>query len=122
MTFSALDSPLTGPLLATDAMRACFSDEARLRAMLAAEAALARAEALLGHAAPGLAEAVNAIAPASLDVAAIGRQNALAGVPTIPFVKTVQARLPPGRNAIFTRARRPRISWTPPSCGNCATR
>ena len=101
MTFSALDLALTGPLLATDAMRACFSDEARLRAMLAAEAALARAEASLGHAAPGLAEAVDAIAPASLDAAAIGRQTALAGVPTIPFVKAVQARLPPGLERDF---------------------
>jgi 3-carboxy-cis,cis-muconate cycloisomerase len=95
MTFSALDSALTGPLLATDAMRACFSDESRLRAMLAAEAALARAEASFGQAAPGLAEAVEAITPASLDATAIGQQTALAGVPTIPFVKSVQARLPP---------------------------
>ena len=47
MTFSALDSALVGPLFATEEMRACFSDEARLRAMLATEAALARAEAAL---------------------------------------------------------------------------
>ncbi len=49
MTFSALDSALLGPLFATEAMRACFSDEARLGSMLAAEAALARAEGGLGH-------------------------------------------------------------------------
>ena len=52
MSFAALDSDLTGPLFATDAMRACFADTARLRAMLAAEAALARAEAAFGLA-PG---------------------------------------------------------------------
>ena len=48
MTFSALDSALLGPLFATDEMRACFSDRARLAAMLAAEAALAQAEASFG--------------------------------------------------------------------------
>ncbi len=94
MTFSALDSELLGPLFATDAMRACFSDEARLGAMLAAEAALARAEAGFGLAADALAPAIEAITPSSLDAAALGRRTAMAGVPTIPFVKAVQARLP----------------------------
>ena len=63
MTFAALDSALLGPLFATDAMRACFSDEARLRAMLAAEAALARAEAAHGLVPDGLAGALDAIPP-----------------------------------------------------------
>ena len=48
MTFSALDADLLGPLFATDAMRATFADQARLAAMLHAEAALARAEARFG--------------------------------------------------------------------------
>ena len=43
MTFSALDSELLGPLFATEEMRAIFSDESYLAAMLRAEAALARA-------------------------------------------------------------------------------
>jgi len=94
MSFAALDSDLTGPLFATDAMRACFADTARLRAMLAAEAALARAEAAFGLAPAALAEAIATIAPESLDAAAIGQATALAGVPTIPFVRAVQARLP----------------------------
>lgn len=91
MTFAALDSALLGPLFATDAMRACFSDEARLAAMLAAEAALARAEA--GMVPAGLAAALDAIDVSSLDPAAIGQATALAGVPTIPFVKAVRSRL-----------------------------
>ena len=74
-------------------MTACFSDEARLHAMLAAEAALARAEADLVP--PGLAAAVDGIVPGALDAAAIGRATAVAGVPTIPFVKAVGALLPP---------------------------
>jgi 3-carboxy-cis,cis-muconate cycloisomerase len=61
MTFSALDSALLGPLFATDAMRACFSDEARLGSMLAAEAALARAQSGLGLAPTDLAAATEAV-------------------------------------------------------------
>lgn len=94
MTFSALDSELLGPLFATDAMRACFSDRAYLAAMLAAEAALARAESGLGLAPDALAAAIAAVSPDDLDLAALGRQTAVAGVPTIAFVKSVQARLP----------------------------
>src|SRR4051812_12830268 len=95
MTFSALDSDLLGPLFATDAMRAAFSDEARLAAMLRAEAALARAEAGVGLAPEALAPAIEAIRPESLDMAALGRGTALAGVPAIPFVKAAQAQLLP---------------------------
>jgi 3-carboxy-cis,cis-muconate cycloisomerase len=101
MTFSALDSALTGPLFATDRMRAIFSDEARIAAMLRAEAALARAEARFGLAPDGLAAAIDAIDPASLDIAALGRDTALAGVPVIPFVKAVQKRLPKGLESVF---------------------
>jgi 3-carboxy-cis,cis-muconate cycloisomerase len=95
MTLSALDSALLGPLVATEAMRACFSDEARLGAMLAAEAALARAQSGLGLAPEGLAAAIEAVPRGALDPAALGLRTAVAGVPTIPFVKAVQERLPP---------------------------
>jgi 3-carboxy-cis,cis-muconate cycloisomerase len=94
MTFSALDSALLGPLFTTAAMRAVFSDEARVAAMLEVEAALARAEARFGLAPEGLATAISEIDPGSLDIAAMGESTALAGVPIIPFVKAVQARLP----------------------------
>ncbi len=92
MTVSAVDSDLLGPLFATDAMRACFSDQARLAAMLQVEAALARAESGLVPA--SLAAAIEAIDVASLDIASLGRATAIAGVPTIPFVKAVQQQLP----------------------------
>jgi 3-carboxy-cis,cis-muconate cycloisomerase len=101
MTFSALDSDLLGPLFATGAMRACFSDEARLAAMLRTEAALARAQARFGLVPEGLAGAIDAIAATSLDSAALGRQTAMAGVPTIPFVKAVQGHLPPELERAF---------------------
>nr|WP_194443626.1 adenylosuccinate lyase family protein [Pseudoroseomonas aerophila] len=73
-------------------MRAVFADEARLRAMLTVEAALARAQAGLGLVPATLPAAIAATAP--LDAAAIGRRTALSAVPTIPFVKDVQEQLP----------------------------
>ena len=94
MTFSPLDSALTGPLFGTQAMRSCFSDTARLRAMLAVEAALARAQAASDLVPDDLAPAIDAIPVEALDRAAIGDATALSAVPTIPFVKAVQALLP----------------------------
>jgi 3-carboxy-cis,cis-muconate cycloisomerase len=95
MSFSALDSALTGPLLATERMRALFSDRARLAAMIEVETALARAQARCGLVSPDLAPALDAITPEQLDIEAIGRETGLAGVPVIPFVKAVRGLLPP---------------------------
>jgi len=95
MTFSPLDSALLGPLFTTADMAACFSDTARLAAMIEAEAALARAEAGLGLAPEGLAAAVSAVDAGTLDVAALGGETAVSGVPTIPFIAAMQPRLPP---------------------------
>jgi 3-carboxy-cis,cis-muconate cycloisomerase len=94
MTFSAIDSGLTGPLFASDAMRAVFSDRAALAAMLAAETALARAEAADGLVPKGLAAALARIKPEDLDIAALGAHTRDAGVVAIPFVKAVEALLP----------------------------
>lgn len=101
MTFSALDSALTGPLFASEAMAAVFSDRARLEAMLRMEAALARAQARLGLVPEALASAIEAIDAGSLDLPGLGRATAQAGVPTIPFVKAVQSRLPPDLERAF---------------------
>ena len=94
MTFSALDSALSGPLFATEKMRAVFSDRSRVAGMLRAEAALARAEAKAGIVAKGLAEAIGKITPEDLDIDALGREIAVSGIPVIPFAKAVEARLP----------------------------
>jgi 3-carboxy-cis,cis-muconate cycloisomerase len=94
VTFSALDSELTGPLFAMQGMRAVFSDRARLAAMLRVETALARAEARFGLAPEGLAPALEAIGPDDLDLGQLGAETAIAGVPVIPFVKAVQEVLP----------------------------
>ena len=101
MTFSAIDSALLGPLMATGAMRAVFSDTARVAAMLQAEAALARVQARFGLVPVALAPAIEAIGAEGLDLASLGEQTALAGVPVIPFVRAVQARLPPELERAF---------------------
>ena len=96
---SSLNSDLLGPLFTTDAMRRCFGDDARLRAMLAVEAALARSEAALGLAPPGLADAIErAVLP---DPVSLGAQTAIAGVPAIPFVHAIQSQLGPEMERAF---------------------
>lgn len=94
MTFAAIDSALLGPLFATDAMRAVFADSARIAAMLRAEAELARAEAKVGIVGRSLAPAIEKITPEDLDIAALGREIAVSGIPVIPFARAVEARLP----------------------------
>jgi len=103
VTFSALDSELTGPLFASEAMRAVFSDRRRIAAMLQVEAALARAEAKHNLVPRELAAAIDEIAADDLDLALLGRETAVAGVPVIPFVKAVQAKLPKSLEPHFHR-------------------
>ena len=100
MTFCALDSELLGPLFATEAMRALFTDEAVLAAMVRTEAALARAQARSAIVPATLADAIEA-AGKNLDAGSIGSATQNAGVPTIPFVKELQARLPKDVAASF---------------------
>src|ERR1700733_596845 len=107
MSFSPLDSELLGPLFATGAMRACFSDTAWIGSMLAVEAALARSESQYGLAPAALAPAIEAIRPEDLDIAAIGVRAGVAGVPTIPFVQAVQARLSPEPERLFHKGPTP---------------
>jgi 3-carboxy-cis,cis-muconate cycloisomerase len=95
MTFSALDSSILGPLFASAAMGAIFSDEARLASYLRAEEALARAEADFGVAPGDLGSAIAALTPASFDIDALAAGTALAGTPIIPFVAALQNALPP---------------------------
>jgi 3-carboxy-cis,cis-muconate cycloisomerase len=99
VTFSSLDSAITGPLFTSGAMQAVFSDRARIATMLAVEEALARAQARFGLAPEALADAIAAISPDDLDE--IGKATATAGVPTIPFVKAVQKRLPEDCESAF---------------------
>lgn len=101
MSFSALDSDITGPLFRTGEMAAIFSDRARLKAMLKAEEALARAQARFDIVPAALEPAIAAIDPDRLDLHELGRATAQAGVPVIPFVKAVQQQLPKNLEPFF---------------------
>jgi 3-carboxy-cis,cis-muconate cycloisomerase len=87
MTISATDSGILGPLFADPLVAATFEDAARVRAMVAVEAALARVQANLGliptFAAECIARAADDFAP---DLGAIGADTERSGVPTIALV------------------------------------
>ncbi|HEX7200341.1 MAG TPA: 3-carboxy-cis,cis-muconate cycloisomerase, partial [Dongiaceae bacterium] len=79
---------LLDPLFASEAMTAIFSDRGRLQGMLDFELGLARAEAEVGLIPAAAVAPIAAAAKAErLNVAALARQAAEAGIPTIPLVK-----------------------------------
>ena len=90
MSISPVDSTVYGGLFTTPAMRAVFSDHARLQRMLDVEAALARAEAKLGLIPAEAAAEISAKADvARFDLEAIGQGTALVGYPVVPLVKAL---------------------------------
>ena len=92
---SATDSMVLGGLFGTAPMRAVFSDEQRVQAMLDVEAALARAEAATGVIPKEAAPAIAAACRADLyDLADLGRRTAPAGNPAIPLVKMLTDKVP----------------------------
>jgi 3-carboxy-cis,cis-muconate cycloisomerase len=91
-TASSSSPTLLGPLFASEAMAAVFSDAARLQGMLDFEAALARAEASIGLMPSAAADAIARTCRADrFDIAALARDTALAGNPAIPMVKQLTA-------------------------------
>ena len=88
------ETALFGRLYGTSEMRAVFSEERRLEAMLAFESALARAEASLGIVPDEAMEAIVAAAarPHDMDRAAIVAGTENVGYPVVPLTKEL-ARL-----------------------------
>ncbi|MGH6976145.1 MAG: 3-carboxy-cis,cis-muconate cycloisomerase, partial [Stellaceae bacterium] len=90
MAVNPADSAIYGALFGSDAMRALFSDERRLQAMLDVETALARVEARLGlipkNAAAAIAKAAKA---ANLPLAEIAKGTALIGAPAAAVAKAL---------------------------------
>jgi len=83
---------LLGPLATTEEMAGVFDDAARLQGMLDFEAALAHAEAEVGLLPAAAAEEIALFCQArNFDLAALGRETALAGNPAIPMVKHLTA-------------------------------
>ena len=95
MAFSPLDSDLLGPLFTTKEMRDALSERRFLGLLLRVETALARAQAAEGLVSRELANSIAGIDPGSLDIKVLAEQTRLGAVPVIPFVKSVQAMLPP---------------------------
>ena len=90
MSVSPIDSSVYGGLFTTPAMRAVFSDEARLQRMLDVEAALARAQAKLNLIPVEAAQEITAKADVSrFDLAAIGEGTELVGYPIVPLVRAL---------------------------------
>src|SRR3712207_214191 len=83
-----------GPLFATEAMAAAFSDAARIQAMLDAEVALARAQAACGVIPAEAAEAIAQAAGLELyDIEALAREAVGSGNLAVPLVKALTARV-----------------------------
>jgi 3-carboxy-cis,cis-muconate cycloisomerase len=81
-----------GPVFASEAMIAVFSDRGRLQGMLDFEVALARAEAEVGLIPVAAVAPIAAAAKVEhLDLEALARQAAATGIPTIPLVKQLTA-------------------------------
>ena len=90
VSVSPVDSSVYGGLFTTPAMRAVFSDEARLQRMLDVEAALARAQARLGLIPAKAAKEISVKADISrFDLAEIGKDTALVGYPIVPLAKAL---------------------------------
>ncbi len=94
-----MESGLLSPLFSTPAMREALSDASRIAAMLAFEAALARAEVEAGLIPPQSGDAI-AVACRSFtaDIGALAQATRIAGNPAIPLVKALTAHCEgPGR-------------------------
>ena len=87
-------SGLFDGVLARGPVPALVDDAAWLRGMLAAEAALAGAQAEVGLLPPAHAAAIQAACqPAAYDLASLGREAADAGNPVVPLVRALTARV-----------------------------
>jgi 3-carboxy-cis,cis-muconate cycloisomerase len=93
MSFSLLDDPLIGPLMASASMRDVFAGQARLGAMIEVEVAIARGQAELGIVPEHLADALSQLTPDDFDMDALVRGTMLSAVPVIPFVKALGSKL-----------------------------
>lgn len=96
MSVSLFDSEIYGALFADPEVAECFSDRARVQAMLDVEAALAQAQAKLGMIPAGAAGRIAECAKAGrFDPAALGAGTAEAGVPVIALVTMLRAAVGP---------------------------
>ncbi|GGK97588.1 3-carboxy-cis,cis-muconate cycloisomerase [Mangrovihabitans endophyticus] len=92
---SSSHSDLFGDLLAAGPVRAAVDDQAWIRALLDAEAGLARAGATAGVVPETAAEAIASVcAETTVDPAELGASALGAGNPVVPLVRLLRAALP----------------------------
>ncbi len=87
------DTGLLSPVRATTAAEAITSDEAWLRAMCAAEAGLARAQARVGTVPAAAADVITEVADGCLDLAGIAARSRGAANPVVAVVEDLTARV-----------------------------
>lgn len=95
MASSAMDSYYYKDMFGTEAMRAAFSDEARLAAWLQTEVALAQAQAAAGIIPAVAAEDIAAIPLDSIDPDAMKAEFDRVGFAILPFVHQLNNACPP---------------------------
>src|SRR3979490_2881238 len=94
MTNPLAPSLLLPPLVSSAAMRAIVDDRARLQRMLDFEAALTRAEAVMGVVpASAVASITGACRAERYDIAALGEAAVAAGNLVVPLVKALTAEV-----------------------------
>ena len=93
---TALDSSIFGPLFIDPEIARLFNDEAYVRALVAVETALARAEARVGVIPSSAAEQIEKSADAKkIDTAALARGTVRSGFPIIALVQEIRALVGP---------------------------
>jgi 3-carboxy-cis,cis-muconate cycloisomerase len=88
---TTLDSQIFGSLFSDPEISQLFTDEAYVRALVAVEAALARAEARVGMIPQGFAEQISNAADAKLiDIGALNKGTMRSGFPIIALVQEIR--------------------------------
>jgi len=94
VAISPFDSGIFAPLLGDERIAALFDDGARIRSMLRAEAALARAQARIGLVPDGPARRIDATAARlEVDPATLGAATARDGIPVTALVQALREAL-----------------------------
>ena len=88
---TVLDSSIFAPLFSDEGVAKLFDDHAQVRALVAVEVALARAEARVGVIPATAAEQIaNAVDPNKIDIAALSKGTIRSGFPIIALVQEMR--------------------------------
>jgi 3-carboxy-cis,cis-muconate cycloisomerase len=85
-----LDSKIFVPLFTDDEISALFTDKAYVRALVEVEAALARAQAMVGVIPAAAAEQISRVKAADIDITALTKGTIRSGFPIIALVQQIR--------------------------------